>query len=186
MKFLVDVIWKKTLYGIVCKMRCSLAMTGSGAFVPSCEARELVTSLSPSNFYVTMPKAPSSAAGPLSILFAINKPTGARALAQGQRREIAECCLVARATGMVSMQLLNKIQPLLASSTLFKAVEEGTTGKQGKGKGKRRRGENRVKLGQGGTLDPLADGVLGELLPHYIVYWSLSRETDLSVQKSWG
>ena len=83
-----------------------------------------------------MPKAPPASSGPLSCLFAINKPTG-----------------------QVSMQLLNSLQPLFAASSLFakqpEAVEQG-----GKGSRKRKWKAERVKMGQGGTLDPLADGVL--------------------------
>lgn len=74
------------------------------------------------------------------------------------------------------MTILNQLQPLFSSSILFKdpnAVPNdgnnaGGNGGRGKGKGKwnkkggRGRNEERIKLGQGGTLDPLADGVLGE------------------------
>ena len=63
------------------------------------------------------------------------------------------------------MQLLNKLQPLFSSSALFKDQNKSEE-PQEKGKGKGRRGkwkEQRVKMGQGGTLDPLADGVLGNL-----------------------
>ncbi|GAA5989775.1 hypothetical protein JCM11641_006029 [Rhodosporidiobolus odoratus] len=86
-----------------------------------------------------MPKASNK---PLAALFAINKPTG-----------------------IPSMTLLNKLQPLFQSSALFKdqsgTVKDEDKGK-GKGKGGRRRKwkEEKVKMGQGGTLDPLADGVL--------------------------
>jgi tRNA pseudouridine55 synthase len=88
-----------------------------------------------------MPKAQL----PLNGLFAINKPTG-----------------------QVCMTMLNRLQPLFASSRLF---EGGVVAK----KGGKRRGRGRkptVKMGQGGTLDPLADGVLGE--------WSV-RCSDLNV-----
>ncbi|KAI5479753.1 tRNA pseudouridine synthase B [Pseudohyphozyma bogoriensis] len=81
-----------------------------------------------------------AAAGPLNCLFAINKPTG-----------------------ILSMTLLNQLQPLLASSTLFKdpSANKDKGGKKGKyGKKSRFNQDERVKLGQGGTLDPLADGVL--------------------------
>jgi tRNA U55 pseudouridine synthase TruB len=40
-------------------------------------------------------------------------------------------------------------------------IEKG--GKGQKGNRKRKWKEERVKMGQGGTLDPLADGVLGKL-----------------------
>ncbi|GAA5886803.1 hypothetical protein JCM5296_006408 [Sporobolomyces johnsonii] len=85
-----------------------------------------------------MPKAPKR---PLSCLFAINKPTG-----------------------QPSMTLLNKLQPLFASSLLFKDPSKPQTHDQpNKARGKGRRSkwkDDRVKMGQGGTLDPLADGVL--------------------------
>ncbi|GAA5964173.1 hypothetical protein JCM21900_001494 [Sporobolomyces salmonicolor] len=85
-----------------------------------------------------MPKAPKR---PLSCLFALNKPTG-----------------------QPSMTLLNKLQPLFASSQLFKDPSSAPLHDQrnkGKGKGRRSKWKDaRVKMGQGGTLDPLADGVL--------------------------
>ncbi|BGP18918.1 hypothetical protein JCM10213_005496 [Rhodosporidiobolus nylandii] len=83
-----------------------------------------------------MPKASKQ---PLSALFAINKPTG-----------------------IPSMTLLNKLQPLFQSSALFKDPSKDDGSGKGKGKGGRRRKWNadKVKMGQGGTLDPLADGVL--------------------------
>lgn len=84
----------------------------------------------------TMPKAPRSA--PLNCLLAINKPTG-----------------------LITQHLLNKLQPLLASSTLFKDPNAVHDLSAGKGSRKRKWRAERVKLGQGGTLDPLADGVLG-------------------------
>ncbi|GAA6021875.1 hypothetical protein JCM10207_004527 [Rhodosporidiobolus poonsookiae] len=88
-----------------------------------------------------MPKAPTQ--GNLSALFAINKPTG-----------------------IPSMTLLNQLQPLFSSSQLFKDPNKDTQdlagrgGKGGRGGKRRRGGADKVKMGQGGTLDPLADGVL--------------------------
>ncbi|ORY61162.1 pseudouridine synthase [Leucosporidium creatinivorum] len=86
-----------------------------------------------------MPKARST---PLSCLFAVNKPTG-----------------------VVSMQLLNKLQPLFGSSPLFQKDPQQLAANAGGSKGgkpnrRRKWKEERVKMGQGGTLDPLADGVL--------------------------
>ena len=80
---------------------------------------------------------------PLSGLFAIDKPSG-----------------------IVTMKLLNSINELLASSKLFMPLSEEKilTDKKGGNQKRRKRGFNRagrVKLGQGGTLDPLASGVLG-------------------------
>ncbi|BGP37495.1 pseudouridine synthase pus4 [Rhodotorula kratochvilovae] len=85
-----------------------------------------------------MPKAPKA---PLSVLFGLNKPTGTP-----------------------SMTLLNKLQPLFSASALFKdpnkpADEGGKRGGKGGRRGRGRR-DDKVKMGQGGTLDPLADGVL--------------------------
>lgn len=103
-----------------------------------------------------MPKANNY---PLSVLFGINKPTGPP-----------------------SMTILNQLQPLFSSSILFKdpnAVNNdngggGNSRSKGKGKwnkkGGRGRNEERIKLGQGGTLDPLADGVLGKHLISLTVF----------------
>lgn len=64
-------------------------------------------------------------------------------------------------SGPTSMSLLNDLQRLLSKSRLFEknpAAEENAP----KRKKKRSKKTGDVKLGQGGTLDPLADGVLGE------------------------
>ncbi|KAH7098380.1 pseudouridylate synthase 4 [Auriculariales sp. MPI-PUGE-AT-0066] len=78
---------------------------------------------------------------PLSALFAIAKPSGPG-----------------------SMTVVELIKPLLSSSKLFATDDEGAaTSKIKKGKGKNWRGgraKSGVKIGTGGTLDPLADGVL--------------------------
>ncbi|KAG0142795.1 hypothetical protein CROQUDRAFT_66808 [Cronartium quercuum f. sp. fusiforme G11] len=81
---------------------------------------------------------------PLSGLFAINKPSG-----------------------MVSMSLLNSLQPLFSRSPLFtdgKSIHPADCTATGIPKSKRKRAKSRrhplVKIGQGGTLDPLASGVL--------------------------
>ncbi|EGG03842.1 uncharacterized protein MELLADRAFT_37829 [Melampsora larici-populina 98AG31] len=73
---------------------------------------------------------------PLAGLFAINKPSG-----------------------MVSMSLLNSLQSLFCRSPLFNADYEAYTNKSKNKRGKGRR-KPLVKMGQGGTLDPLASGVL--------------------------
>lgn len=65
-------------------------------------------------------------------------------------------------------QLLNNLQPLFSSSKIFRDPNKadgqqgnnkkfGKYGRRGKGRGR----DDKVKMGQGGTLDPLADGVLG-------------------------
>lgn len=59
------------------------------------------------------------------------------------------------------MTLLNQLQPLLSSSKLFDKGEEPAAHPNDKSK-KRKWKQERIKMGQGGTLDPLADGVLGE------------------------
>lgn len=82
-----------------------------------------------------------------------------------------------RATGPLTLlrppahQLLNNLQPLFSSSKLFRdpnkaGDQQGSTKKFGKyGRKHKGRGrDDKVKMGQGGTLDPLADGVLGPSL----------------------
>lgn len=92
------------------------------------------------------PSRASSSARPLSGLFAIAKPSGP-----------------------TSMHILDTLKPLLASSDLF--YEPGTPEPHSKKhKGRRtkpwerallqRCGRMPPKIGQGGTLDPLAEGVL--------------------------
>ena len=99
-----------------------------------------------------MPKATVPAL-PLSGIFAVIKPSGP-----------------------TSMSLLTRLKPLFSSSKLFVPEAEldmprmgskypeptPTTGKKQKNKPNWKRISKRyVKLGSGGTLDPLADGVLG-------------------------
>lgn len=71
-------------------------------------------------------------------------------------------------TGYIaSMTIVNAIKPLLSSSPLF-FPQNGTKLKNAKGKqkmGRKAALKQMVKVGTGGTLDPLADGVLGELCP---------------------
>lgn len=59
------------------------------------------------------------------------------------------------------MSILERMQNLFMDSPLF--VEPSTLDKHRgmKKRPKQRKGGNSVKIGQGGTLDPLADGVLG-------------------------
>ncbi|CCM02071.1 uncharacterized protein FIBRA_04147 [Fibroporia radiculosa] len=81
-----------------------------------------------------MPKVPSVKL-PVSGLFGVVKPSGP-----------------------TSMSVLEKIKPLIANSCLFVEVDKlkKETGRTKKAKHTR----FGVKIGQGGTLDPLADGVL--------------------------
>lgn len=57
------------------------------------------------------------------------------------------------------MSIINDIQKLITRSSLF--VHEDKLHKIHDVRSKRKRGGHTVKIGQGGTLDPLADGVLG-------------------------
>jgi hypothetical protein len=90
------------------------------------------------------------AARPLSGMFGVNKPSGP-----------------------TSMALLEDLKELLAHSSLFRNADGSVPassggkgwrgGKRGRGKGRKAPGAPAPpKIGQGGTLDPLADGVLGE------------------------
>ena len=60
-----------------------------------------------------------------------------------------------------SMRCLDSIVPLLLDSKLFYDPEK-VKFHSFKGKRKRNVTDKGLKIGQGGTLDPLADGVLGE------------------------
>ncbi|KAF8636588.1 hypothetical protein AX17_003399 [Amanita inopinata Kibby_2008] len=81
-----------------------------------------------------MPKAPLPSL-PVSGLFGIAKPSGP-----------------------TSMSVVNDLKRLIARSKLFLHEDKLVKDRQASGKGKR--GRDPVKIGQGGTLDPLADGVL--------------------------
>lgn len=95
-------------------------------------------------------RAPSLLDRPLSGLFAVAKPSGP-----------------------TSMDLLDQLKPLLASSSLFYAPDAPAPFSGSAKKAKRlkpweralmeRCGRLPPKIGQGGTLDPLAEGVLGTL-----------------------
>lgn len=58
------------------------------------------------------------------------------------------------------MKLLNTVNELLASSELF--LDQEKQGHHRARKYKKGGRAGKVKLGQGGTLDPLASGVLGK------------------------
>lgn len=68
---------------------------------------------------------------------------------------------VIKPSGPTSMHIINEIKPLIAGSRIFVDAATLEKNKKSKGKGARgRRGKDGIKIGQGGTLDPLADGVL--------------------------
>lgn len=59
------------------------------------------------------------------------------------------------------MSLVNDVKKLVTNSPLF--VEPSKLSEKSSKKGKKGKfGRDSVKIGQGGTLDPLADGVLGD------------------------
>ena len=58
------------------------------------------------------------------------------------------------------MHVVDQLKKLVCNSRLF-VEKEKLEKKAGKKRGARR---DNVKVGQGGTLDPLADGVLGECM----------------------
>lgn len=71
---------------------------------------------------------------------------------------------VAKPSGPTSMSIVNDLQQLIARSKLFVNDEklEKIKNKRINRKGGKLNREA-VKVGQGGTLDPLADGVLGTM-----------------------
>lgn len=68
---------------------------------------------------------------------------------------------VAKPSGPTSMSVVNDIKSLVTQSRLFVKAEELEKANKGKQKKKGKFSKSAVKIGQGGTLDPLADGVLG-------------------------
>lgn len=85
---------------------------------------------------------------------------------------------VVKPSGPTSMAVINEVKRLVSASRLFvddksaranaKALYTPSGKGLGKDQGKRKRSNKtgrgfEAKIGQGGTLDPLADGVLGEL-----------------------
>lgn len=88
----------------------------------------------------TMPKVLSNL--PVSGLFGVMKPSGP-----------------------TSMSVVHDLQQLIARSKIFvsaEKLEEAKKRKPTKRRGKQSR--EAIKVGQGGTLDPLADGVLGSFI----------------------
>ncbi|KAG6328841.1 hypothetical protein ID866_10248 [Astraeus odoratus] len=77
------------------------------------------------------------------------------------QRPISALFAVYKPSGPTSMSVLEDIKKLVSNSTLFVEAEK-LEKRQGKGKSTNRgkRGRDLIKIGQGGTLDPLADGVL--------------------------
>lgn len=68
---------------------------------------------------------------------------------------------VLKPSGPTSMSVLRDVKKLVAKSPLFVEADKLVKHDQSKKKSKKRSGSDPVKIGQGGTLDPLADGVLG-------------------------
>ena len=68
---------------------------------------------------------------------------------------------VAKPSGPTSMSVVNDIKQLVTSSRLFVEADKINQPKSAKEKKRGKFAKDVVKIGQGGTLDPLADGVLG-------------------------
>ena len=65
---------------------------------------------------------------------------------------------IIKPSGPTSMHVVDQLKKLICNSRLF--VDEEKL-KNPKAAGKKRTRRHNVKIGQGGTLDPLAEGVLG-------------------------
>ena len=81
-------------------------------------------------------------------------------------RPLAGLFGIAKPSGPTSMDILDQLKPLLASSSLFYAKDAPAQEKPRRMKPweralLKRCGRMPPKMGQGGTLDPLAEGVLG-------------------------
>ncbi|KAJ7446835.1 pseudouridylate synthase 4 [Mycena galericulata] len=64
---------------------------------------------------------------------------------------------IVKPSGPTSMSIINDVKLLVTRSKLFMDPDKL---EKGKAKKQSRRGKSDIKIGQGGTLDPLADGVL--------------------------
>jgi len=85
-------------------------------------------------------------------------------------------------SGPTSMSLLNRMQPLLSKSKLFVDFEKAEQLKDAPKSRKRRKRGGDVKVGQGGTLDPLADGVMGT----FLVVWLHQMLVLIFIFSSWS
>lgn len=91
---------------------------------------------------------------------------------------------VRKPSGRITMDLLNALKPLMTASPLFyRATVTDDAARHTK---RRRRGpyskQDKIKLGQAGTLDPLASGVLGKFILHHL--YSLIDDCIYFVQLS--
>jgi len=68
---------------------------------------------------------------------------------------------VLKPSGPTSMSVLRDVKKLVAKSSLFVEPDKLVKQEHSKKHSKKRSRFDPVKIGQGGTLDPLADGVLG-------------------------
>jgi tRNA pseudouridine55 synthase len=71
---------------------------------------------------------------------------------------------VVKPSGPTSMSIINDVKQLVARSALFVEAEKLEKAKGQKIPQKGRWARDAIKIGQGGTLDPLADGVLGKVV----------------------
>ncbi|KAG6810192.1 hypothetical protein H0H92_012956 [Tricholoma furcatifolium] len=83
---------------------------------------------------------------------------------------------IAKPSGPTSMSVINDVKILVSQSRLF--VDADKLEKSQGQKHKRKHARGGIKIGQGGTLDPLADGVLGEDL--YSLYDALITASENS------
>ncbi|KAL0581553.1 pseudouridine synthase pus4 [Marasmius crinis-equi] len=96
---------------------------------------------------------------PMSGLFGLIKPSGPTSMSL---RESTTVSIYAKSLLILPV---NSLQPLFSKSRLFAPQtkpEDAQPGNKAKRRRMKRGGD--VKLGQGGTLDPLADGVLGTVI----------------------
>lgn len=119
----------------------------------------IILSDSPPSQLPNMPKAPSSPPYPLNGLFPIEKPSGPSSYVQLELDSHRYPLRRGR------MRCIDMITPLLLESRLFDDPEK-LRQPQSKAKKKQNKTHMGLKIGQGGTLDPLADGVLGTPFCH--------------------
>lgn len=88
-----------------------------------------------------------------------SSPSGPSSLAS---RPLSGVFAIAKPSGPTSSELLDRLKPLLARSALFKDHQGQPVPLEGKMfRRVNKQAHIPPKMGHGGTLDPLADGVLG-------------------------
>lgn len=117
-------------------------------------------------FFLTRHSRAANRIASLAISFRLQHSSSSETFATSKMPKITLSSLpisslfaVAKPSGPTSMSVVNDIKKLVGGSRLFVEVEK-LDKRKGSHRHKGKRAREAVKIGQGGTLDPLADGVL--------------------------